>query len=333
MDVYVDMVLGAVALVVTAAATPLLSRAAPRLGLLDIPDERKRHAGNVPLCGLAIALGVAAGVVLKGSFGGFITAYLIGSLLLVALGLLDDRRGLSRSIRLIGQVLAAGLVTYAGMPLLAFPVDLGVHSSWMDLTLTVVFLVATINAVNFFDGLDGLACGCALLSLAGVLVVFNSGGNDGALLLAWSLLGAILAFLVHNLHPASVFMGDAGSTFVGFSLGVTALMGLSASCGRVEAVPAVLIIGVPLLDMGAVIFERLRRGLAPYNSDRNHLHHKLLALGVTHGRTVAMIWALQGMVVLAGVLTKGNDIARLAIVLLLVTVLVRMALAMVRSRV
>ena len=149
MDVTAHINAGVVALSTVAAATPLFSRVAPRLGLTDVPDGRKRHSGEVPLCGIAIALGVFAGLTYVAAADRTILNYTMAALVLLPVGLLDDRWGLSCFLRLFGQIFAASIVACSGIPLVSLPVD-GVTELWLlDFMLTVIFLVATVNAVNF----------------------------------------------------------------------------------------------------------------------------------------------------------------------------------------
>lgn len=239
------------------------------------------------------------------------------------MGLVDDRWGLSCFLRLFGQIFAASIVACSGIPLMSLPLG-GVWP--LELMVTVVFLVATINAVNFFDGADGLAGGCAFLSLLAIIFL-ASHDNAAALPLASVLAAAILGFLFYNMHPASVFMGDTGSTFVGLSLGVVVLMTMGGKDQRADLLPALMIIGVPILDMGAVILERLIKGCPPYKSDRNHIHHKLMALGLTHGRTVLILYCLQLTAIISAMLMAYNDISFFFMMFLLVSIPVRWALA------
>ena len=258
MDLIAHINPGVVALSTTAAATPLFSRVAPRLGLTDVPDWRKRHSGEVPLCGIVIAVGVLAGLAYAGAADGTIRGYFLAALVIVSMGLLDDRRGLSCFLRLLGQIFAACIVASCGIPLLALPVDGLPHLWGVEFMLTVVFLVAAVNAVNFLDGLDGLAGGCAFFSLVAIVIVAYHHADAAALIFAWVLAAAVLGFLFYNIYPARVFMGDTGSTFVGFSLGIVTLMAMGAGDRRADLLPALMIVGVPMLDMGAVILERLR---------------------------------------------------------------------------
>ena len=292
--------------------------------MTDVPDGRKRHSGKVPICGVTIALGVFAGLAYVGSADRTTLSYAVAALILLAMGLLDDRQGLSCFLRLFGQIFAASIVACSGIPLVSLPGD-GVWP--LELMLTVAFLVATINAINFLDGADGLAGGCALFSSVTMIIFAYRHDDAAALIFAWVLAGAILGFLFYNMHPARVFMGDTGSTFIGLTLGIAALMAIGGTDQRADLLPALMIIGVPVLDMSAVILERLIKGCPPYKSDRNHIHHKLMALGLTHGRTVFILYCVQLTAVTSAILMAYNDILFFFMMFLLVSVPVRWALA------
>jgi UDP-GlcNAc:undecaprenyl-phosphate/decaprenyl-phosphate GlcNAc-1-phosphate transferase len=274
-----------------------------------------------------IVLGVSAGLAFAGVADRRVLDYALAALVIVSMGLLDDRRGLSCFLRLLGQIFAACIVARSGIPLLRLPVDGLPHLWGLEFMLTVIFLVAAVNAVNFLDGLDGLAGGCAFFSLMAIVVVAYHHDDAAALVFAWVLAAAILGFLFYNIYPARVFMGDTGSTFVGFSLGTVTLMAMGASHQRVDLLPALMIVGVPMLDMCAVVLERLSRGCAPYESDRNHIHHKLMTLGLGHGRIVFILYCVQLTAVTSAMLMAGNDILLFLMMLLLVGVPVRWALA------
>lgn len=298
------VVSGLIGLCLTLVLMPPLIWVAQRVGLLDNPGQRKVHAQPIPVCGgIAMAAGAFLTLLPWWPLQGALEAYALGALILIAVGVRDDYKSLHYRWRLLWQVAAAWLVAGSGVVFRALPLlPEAVLPAWLAFAATVVFIVAVTNAVNLFDGLDGLAGGCTLLSLLGVGVLAADGGADAAALLATALIGSIFGFLRYNTHPASVFMGDAGSTFLGFTLAVTALLMLSGGGGP-PASPLVLLplIGLPLIDTGKVIVERLAHRQSPFAADRRHLHHKLLKIELAHHEVVVVLYLIHGLMVFSAV--------------------------------
>jgi UDP-GlcNAc:undecaprenyl-phosphate GlcNAc-1-phosphate transferase len=297
------VVSGLLGLCLTLILMPALIWVALRIGLLDNPGRRKVHTAPVPVCG---GIGMACGALLASlawwPLPGPVQAYWAGALILVTVGVIDDFRSLHYLWRLLWQIAAALLIAGSGVAFRSLPLlPEGVLPPWLAFAATVVFIVAVTNAVNLFDGLDGLAGGCTLLSLLGVGVLAAGGGAEAAAVLATALIGSIFGFLRYNTHPASVFMGDAGSTFLGFTLAVTALMTLGGSAEPASPLILLPLIGLPLIDTAKVVVERLLHGRSPFAADRRHLHHKLLALGFAHHEVVVLLYLIHGLMVLSAV--------------------------------
>lgn len=321
-----------VSAMIASGAVPLLARLAARIGLVDIPDARKTHSGEKPLCGgIAIAIGMLVPLVLQEQLPFWMFGYLIGASILLCLGILDDWHELVFFWRLLGQFVAATTVLIFSAPFLSFSFGLDPTWDWLVYPASVVFIVAVTNAINFLDGLDGLAVGCVVLSL--VAVIFVAFQNDAywALVIATSLMGSLLGFLPYNSYPATVFMGDTGSTFIGFNLAVTALMAVGHGGDVANLLMPVLIVGLPLFDMVGVVLERMGSGRMPFHADRRHVHHKLLAMNVPHGRAVIILYVAQAVTVTAGVVfchEMGPTVLLFAMFLFAMTVVpVRLALA------
>ena len=184
-------------------------------------------------------------------------------------------------------------------------------------SLTFLFLVGVTNAVNLSDGLDGLAGGMSLLCLCAIALLAAVSGNALVVTLALIECGAILGFLRFNTHPAQIFMGDSGSQLLGFSIGVLAILATQGESTSVSAALPLLLLGLPILDTLAVMWQRVRAGRSPFSSDRNHLHHKLLALEFAHAEAVAVVYLLQvALFLVAYFLRFESDLVILAVFLL-----------------
>ena len=307
---YSDAVLSfVVAGLIAAALTPLAARLARRLGAIDQPRDRGLARRETPLLGgLAIFAAVlVAGIIwlpdvihlhrtvgIKGPGGNVhMWAVLAGAGVITVIGAVDDVVDLPPAVKLLGQI-AAGLIAVEGGAIvtdvtipfigpLQFPNEGGF--------LTVVWLVAMMNMVNFSDGVDGLAAGiCAIDGAAFSIIAFSLGVNGAAILAALTA-GAAVGFLIHNFHPASVFMGDAGSNLLGYLLGVVAVVGSLKTNAVVALIVPLVILIIPFFDTGFVIAKRLKYRRKPWTADANHFHHRMARIGFSQRKTVAYLYA------------------------------------------
>lgn len=309
--------LGALAaFVVVAGMMPLVLRGWRALGRRD--DEvslRKVHTGQIPRAGGLVIL-FGTGVMLLVGLAGVsslsathelfsvspLTGGLLGALILGLTGAWDDLIGLRPRTKLGMQVVASVLAMLYGLHWPALELLLGLDYLWLSSLLTVVFLVAAVNAFNMMDGLDGLAGGIALIGFATVVMSIFAGpvAQPGTLAAGWAAacaLGATGGFLVHNRHPAKVFMGDAGSYFLGFLLPVL-LLQVEPVRWRVPEIQlsiAILPLMVPLFDMTLAVVRRTLRGQPIFAGDSDHVHHRLMAAGFTHARAVMVLWLSAAM--------------------------------------
>jgi UDP-GlcNAc:undecaprenyl-phosphate GlcNAc-1-phosphate transferase len=304
-------------LVISMALIPPLMKWSNRMHILDSPGSRKIHRVPLPrVGGIAFAIGVEVTLLIWAPKEQVILAYLVASGIILFFGVWDDRVGLDYRIKFLGQLLAASVaVGYGGVSLNALPLIEDVNlSPWLAVPLTMVILVGTTNAVNLSDGLDGLAGGLCLLTFGGMAYLAYLSGDLTILILVVSLLGGILGFLRFNTYPARIFMGDAGSQFLGFTAGLSALVLTNTSQGSYTPVLALLMIGLPLLDTLSVMVQRMAQGRSPFSPDRNHIHYKLLEAGFFHHEAVLVIYTVQAiMVSLAYLLQWQSDIVVLAV--------------------
>lgn len=303
-------------LVICMALIPVLMSTAGRLQFFDLPGDRKiHHAPMAKVGGLAFATGTFVAMLLWAPKDPIITSGLIGGGVILLFGAWDDRVGLGYKAKFLGQLIAAAVVVWVGdvhLSTLPFmgetPLPL-----WIAMPVTLFLLVAVTNALNLADGLDGLAGGLSLLSFGGMAFLAYLAGDWVVMSIMVAVLGGLLGFLRFNTYPARIFMGDAGSQFLGFYLGLCAIVLTDPARGPYSPALLSFIWGLPILDTAGVMIQRFAEGRSPFVADKNHVHHKLLGLGLSHREAVMVIYGLQAMLVsLAFLLRWQSDIEVLA---------------------
>lgn len=318
-------------LVLAYALTPQVARIALRWRVLDKPSPRKVHARPIPRAGgvaLALAFAVALGSVIAIhdlslkhlAIDSRIAAFFVAGLLALLLGLCDDVRGLGARWKLAAQI-GVALISYAGgihIHLVALPGIGEITLGWSSLPITVFWFLLIMNALNLIDGLDGLASGITLFVALTLLIVWNSPSNLIVALSLAALAGASLGFLGHNFHPASIFLGDSGSYFLGYNLAALSVLGSLKSETAVAILIPIIALGVPVIDALWSPVRRFILGQRIFMPDRDHIHHRLLKLGYTHRRAVLMLYAITiAMGVVSLTLIHAQD-DRAALVLVVV---------------
>jgi UDP-GlcNAc:undecaprenyl-phosphate/decaprenyl-phosphate GlcNAc-1-phosphate transferase len=284
----------AVAFLLAVLLTPVVSQAAWLTGVVDASrDERRLHDRPTPLLGgLAILGAIAIPAVALGHNHGF-WGIIAGATLMSALGALDDIRPLHPGAKMLGIILIAAIpaslgvtIDHVTLPLLgAF--DLG----FWQYPLTVLWIVAIANIVNFIDGLDGLAAGfCAIASLTFAILSASLGHVDAAAISA-IVSGAAFGFLIFNFNPATIFMGDSGSLMLGYLLAALSIQGVLKTAAAVSLVFPLVILALPILDTSFVILKRLKYGQPIYQADRWHFHHRFANIGFSQRRTALYLYA------------------------------------------
>jgi len=302
-----------VAAALSLALTPLVRRVSLHLGTVDEPNHRRVNAAPVPRGGgiavavafLAVALGV---IVLNNRLGvvpiprslepAELVALLLGGAVATLLGALDDAIQLRARWQLLGQVLLGAIAVIAGISVTILNNPFGPQNIVLPgpyaVGFTMIWVVGMINSINFIDGLDGLSSGIALIAAAtlGLISLTTVVAQPFVGILCFALAGALLGFLRWNFHPASIFIGTSGVMFVGYTLAVLSIL------GSAKVAVALLVLGVPIIDTFWIIVRRLVTGHSPFTPDRGHIHHRLLDLGLSHGQTVLVIYAI--CILLAG---------------------------------
>jgi undecaprenyl-phosphate alpha-N-acetylglucosaminyl 1-phosphatetransferase len=289
----------AIAAAITLAAIFWLRPLARRIGLVDRPDKRKRHRGRVPLIGgLCFFLGTIAGLLYLGNLDPFIVSLLACGAILLLFGLIDDMYDLSPRARLLIQASTVALMMAATGVYIDSAGDLfgggEIRLSLLGIPLTIVAVVGLVNAFNMLDGIDGLAGSLAMVSIVAILAFSGSGWPQPSVLLMLQILAiALVPYLMVNLgwpDGRRIFMGDAGSTLIGFVL-AWSVIDLSQRGGSLAPVDVLWCVALPVMDTLAVMYQRMRRGLSPFRADRRHLHHLLRDAGFSPRKTLAMIVA------------------------------------------
>ena len=283
-----------VAFAAAAALTPVVARLARRVGAVDEMKDRGLASEATPLLGgLAIFAGVLIAALIFMPDNERTRGILVAAALITLVGAVDDARDLPPWAKLAGQVLAALVLVNAGVVVenITFPFLGALEFGDFGGPLTVLGIVAVMNVVNFSDGVDGLAAGvCAISAVAFAIIAFDL-GRDAAGVLAAITAGAALGFLVHNFHPASVFMGDCGSNLLGLLLGAVIIEGSLKTNALIALVVPLVVLAVPFLDTGFVVMKRIKYRRPVYRGDSNHFHHRFHRIGFSQRRTVLYLYA------------------------------------------
>src|ERR671923_724099 len=294
------------AFAVAAVLTPVTARLARGGGGVDQPKERGLGAGSTPLLGgLAMLGGVLISSAVFLDFGGAtedrFQGILAGAIVIALVGALDDRFDLPPGVKLAGQVGAAVIPVVSGVEVTNITLPFIGALSFGDAggPITVVALVGVMNVVNFSDGIDGLAAGVCAISAAAFAVIAFDLQKDAAGVLAAITAGAAVGFLVHNFHPASVFMGDCGSNLLGLLLGGVIVEGSLKTNALIALIVPLVVLAVPFLDTGFVVAKRIKYRRPVYRADSNHFHHRFHRIGFSQRRTVLYLYAWT--VTMAGV--------------------------------
>jgi UDP-GlcNAc:undecaprenyl-phosphate GlcNAc-1-phosphate transferase len=311
-----------VATAVAALLTPFAGHLARKIGAESRPSDRGLSERETPLLGgLAILAGVliAAAIWMPGTVAlaraphsatgsaGHVHTWVVmaGAVLIAVVGAIDDAMDLPPVVKLLGQVAAAIVAVIGGVLINDLTIPFLGQYQFLDAAypLTVIWLVALMNIVNFSDGVDGLAAGvCTIGGVAFAVIAFNlQGGSSAAAVLAALTAGGALGFLFHNFPPAKIFMGDTGANLLGYLLGVAAVMGSLKTNAVVALVLPLLVLAVPFLDTGFVVAKRLKYRHAPWHADDEHFHHRMARIGFSQRKTIAYLYAWTVLVAGAAV--------------------------------
>jgi UDP-GlcNAc:undecaprenyl-phosphate GlcNAc-1-phosphate transferase len=280
----------AVALVLALAGTPRAAEAARRFGIVDRPDARlKRHAGPVPyLGGLAVYAAFLLALSLTFRFDQRVLGLLFAGSVAVTLGLIDDLGALRPFSKLAGETIACLVLVKSGVS-----IQIAILPAWLNLALTLLWVLAVVNAVNFLDIMDGLAAGVCAIAAFFLLVVAWRNGEFMVVRLAAALAGSLVGFLWYNFHPARIYLGDTGSLFLGVTLAGLAMVGRYAEVNRIAYFSPLLILGVPLFEIFFTSVVRWMRGRRPWIGSPDHVALRLRALGLGPVPAVGVLYLVS----------------------------------------
>lgn len=315
----------------TFATTPLVRRFAFKIGAIDIPkDNRRMHKKPTPrIGGLAIIFGFTVATLCFAQPSRQLYGTLAGAAIIAVMGVIDDCKNLPAKLKFVIQIIAALVVVFAGdikIDVFTNPNFLSdnpywVLPEWLSVTLTVIWIVFITNAVNFIDGLDGLAAGVSAIMSISLVFISIRVGEYSIAILGIALMGSCFGFLPFNFNPAKIFMGDTGSTFLGFMLATLSIQGLFKSYAVISFAVPLLILGLPLFDALFAMIRRILRGQSPMTADRGHLHHRLVDMGFSQKQTVFILYAISGVLGITAVLLAESGVLRALLLVICVLIL------------
>jgi UDP-GlcNAc:undecaprenyl-phosphate GlcNAc-1-phosphate transferase len=324
-DVIVSVLISLVAaLVMSFAATPVVKRFARRVGAMDVPtDNRRMHDHPIPRQGgLAIFLGFILSVVMFADINRQIQGVLLGSVVVVAVGAIDDIVDLKPWIKFLGQIAAALIAVLHGVVIdvLSNPNLLSgaeyLRLGWMAAPATVIWIVAITNAVNWIDGLDGLSVGVSGIASVTMLVIALLVANGNVAIVMAALAGACIGFMPYNINPAKIFAGDTGALLLGFVLSTMSVVGLFKFYAIISFAVPFLILALPIFDVVFNTFRRILSGQKPWESDRGHMHHRLIDMGLSQKQAVAVLYCVSTVLGLTAVVVTASGVMKALIFLL-----------------
>ena len=312
------------ALIVSFLATPLVRRLAFKIGAVDVPrDNRRMHDHPIPrLGGLAIFLGFLVSVLAYAEIDTQMQGILIGATMIAVLGIADDIHSLPAKFKFVVQILAALCAVLHGVAIQVInnPNVFSDNEYWVlggwSIPLSILWIVAITNAVNLIDGLDGLADGISTIGALTMLILALILGEHDISLMCGALVGACVGFLPYNMNPARIFMGDTGSTFLGFILACVSIQGLFKYYAVISFLVPFLILGLPIFDTASAIIRRLLKGQSPMVADRSHIHHKLIDLGLNQKQAVATLYIVSGVLGLSAVMLTTTSVGKASLFIL-----------------
>ncbi len=325
--------------VVAFVLTPLVRHFAIRFGFVDVPkDARRMHHKPIPtIGGLAIYAAFLFVILILGSLTRELGGILAGGTIVVLLGVVDDKYDLNAKLKFVVQILAAAVPVSQGCMIDYISNPLPVGGPYLSLgvlaiPVTIVWIVAITNAVNFIDGLDGLSVGvCSISCLSMAIIALSLGQGQEALLLG-ALLGACLGFMPYNLNPAKIFMGDTGATFLGFMLACMSVSGLFKLYTVISFAVPILVLGVPLFDISFACIRRLWHHVSPMKPDRSHIHHRLIDIGFNQRQSVAILYVAASLLGVCAVMVSTSGPRKALMVLVAVVAIGVISLRIITRR-
>ncbi|WP_102026483.1 glycosyltransferase family 4 protein [Salirhabdus sp. Marseille-P4669] len=327
MAIYLIVTAFVISFFITVSITPLVKILAIKVGAVDHPDQRKIHVGIQPrLGGLAIFIGAAIALMVIQPNHEHITELVIGAVIIVITGVLDDIYQIRPLYKLIGQLLAAILVISSGLIIekITLPFVGVVYLDNFSYIITIIWIIGVTNAINLIDGLDGLAAGVSSIALTSILVMAILDYRAAVVYICIVLIGSNLGFLIHNFYPAKIFMGDSGSLFLGYSISVVSMLGLFKNVALFSFIIPIIILAIPIFDTAFAILRRARTGHGIMEPDKKHLHYQLLNAGLSHRGAVLVIYAFSAVFGLLAILFSNSTFTSSIVILTIIFFIVHL---------
>lgn len=332
----------ALAFIISFCTTPIAKRIAFKVGAIAMPRKRDMHSKPIPrMGGIAIVAGFMITLFITIRYITIldwkqIIGITVGAMIIFLLGFFDDILELSAKLKFLIQIAAAAIVALCGVTIdfisIPFFQDSPFLLDMLAIPITVVWIVGITNAVNFIDGLDGLAAGISSIASLSLMVLSIHSGYPIAVLLTAILAGSCMGFLPYNFNPASIFMGDTGSTFLGFILAVTSILGLLKGYTLITILVAILILGLPVFDTAFAILRRLLAGKPITSPDRGHLHHRLVDKGYSQKRAVMTLYGISSVLGLSAIGLARNDFRFIIAIFIIMGFMLYFNLRAIRSQ-
>lgn len=317
----------ACAFAITLVTTPFAKWLSAKCGAIDYPKDRGVHKKPMPrMGGVAIVLGFTITVLMVNYFDKSMDSrqfagFLVGALLIAGLGVVDDMKNLPAKLKFCVQILAALIVIFSGTRIQVVLWPVTAYLQKFSIPITLVWIVGVTNAVNLIDGLDGLAAGVTSIAAMSLMVLCIMTGSTTAVGLTAALAGACLGFLPRNFNPAEIFMGDTGSTFLGFVLAVTSILGVFKGYALLALIVSVLCVGLPVFDTICAMLRRMAKNQPIMQADRGHLHHKLIDHGFSQRQAVLIMYTISLLLGLLAIFISFKDSGTIVVMALTVIVL------------
>ena len=312
------------AMAISLAMCPLVKSFAYKVGAIDVPkDNRRMHKVPIPrLGGLAIFLGFIVSILLFAEVDRQMQGILLGAVIIVVLGVVDDIVALRASLKFIVQILAALVPVFHGVvvQVLSNPIAFAEQAYWdlgvFAIPLTVIWIVGVTNSVNLIDGLDGLANGVSIICALTMLIISLLVSETAVAIIMAALVGACIGFMPYNANPAKMFMGDTGATFLGYILATMSIQGLFKTYTIISFLVPFLILGLPIFDTASAMLRRIARGQSPMHADRSHVHHRLIDMGLNQKQAVAILYVISSILGLSAVVLTTSGAVKALLTLL-----------------
>lgn len=319
--------LSMICILVAAVCSPLMIRIGKKTNILDKPNIRKMHIDPMPTFGgLAIFASFIFGVLLLQPDSKYHLSIVIGAILIILLGVFDDKFQFSPKVKWGGEILAALIVVIGGglqVEFINLPFGGQIEFGFLSVLVTVVWIVGITNAINFIDGLDGLAAGVSAIVLLSISVMAIAMGNVYVLTMSMILFWSIIGFLPFNFYPAKIFMGDTGALFLGYMISVLSLLGFK-NVAFISFIIPIIILAVPIIDTFVAIIRRIVQKRPISSPDSSHFHHRLVSLGMSHKQSVLFMYGLSAMFSMAAILLSMSTIWGAVLIAGVVLVVIQM---------